>query len=1041
MNSTLFERDVSKFFFPNPRKIMRITNTYRINRLIATTKFQYSTPIDRKKLNSLKKKILIWIVLIEQWPIRVSWLLQVLEDEDQLGSLLNLQNDSLADFYKKYIELRIYNNTSMLGCPASLTARYEKILFLDADPEIFENLLRVSKILVKDIGSFSERNYLSLLPYTIGLNPAIRSIIGSLAAYRPDSDTIADAVKPHFLLSVNKIKNFNVFNRLTSNSIEAWIQSVLKNGPKESVTTISERIKTNDIDGPLMHRIICGGSKDIFSPIPDYEALAKLGVEDRLLQQIVITKWCQWINSMMKKQKYISGKIDADLIADDVESNNSPTGQRLSLQLPKPDEQQIIGYLDYAVAFAALMRHGVTAPVILGLYSTGGSGKSYVLELVFAAIKTLWLHEKLEHFKGIEINNVSTNKANNSEGKSNENYAFKNQQVVGSENLPDDVESSMLTSLYNQPQSYNSFADPASNDRSEERTPLSEGETSSDGVKGSRTLSFSSFHGAEEETAEQQLQKMMFTRQDSIDDVFLWYKLGCPTDAFLQTEVCILDKIRVRELWERRNVEFSWMLALSTIFSRFYGYFVGLTVGIWQRWFGCDPMDPFDKRNGKMYKYLRDAREGIALEREALDKALNFAVTSDYEFTRWNAWLYSGSDNLWAGLIKALYDSVEDHYGPNYKHAHQKSYMLMIVLLCLVSLTCLTKITWSEMNGLNDSDVESILSLLGAILSAVIAVLAQLYSQLKPSEKVLSMVESDEFKSKLGFMASIKEEIQKIGNLLKDPESVPTMWDFFFTWTGPLKPYLKCFFEKYLGGGLHLRYLNPCELVICVDELDRCPPKLAVEVLRSLVLLTEDTPFIILLTLDPRLIVSAIESENSSFYSEAGVSGYEYLDKIVSMPFSIPQMVDNEKTKFCESYIDQQRVDVLLQHCNKTYPPTSNTSGNSPEVNGRIFSAKSKILNRSIKELQVSLECYTHGDQEVEFTLYLFKQEIQLEVLLLFGKFKGRKRDKFTLRAHSEFVLKAVKDCHFEVVCNSADLSRSNNQLYVKNLFICCKYF
>ena len=38
----------------------------------------------------------------------------------------------------------------------------------------------------------------------------------------------------------------------------------------------------------------------------------------------------------------------------------------------------------------------------------------------------------------------------------------------------------------------------------------------------------------------------------------------------------------------------------------------------------------------------------------------------DYHYLWWNAWLYSGSDNLWAGLIKALHEAVEERYGAPY---------------------------------------------------------------------------------------------------------------------------------------------------------------------------------------------------------------------------------------------------------------------------------------------------------------------------------------------------------------------------------------
>jgi len=48
------------------------------------------------------------------------------------------------------------------------------------------------------------------------------------------------------------------------------------------------------------------------------------------------------------------------------------------------------------------------------------------------------------------------------------------------------------------------------------------------------------------------------------------------------------------------------------------------------------------------------------------------------------------------------------------------------------------------------------------------------------------------------------------------------------------------------------------DFIIFVDDLDRCDPKKAMEVLKSLVLLAEGMPFMVLLAIDPRVVVTAI---------------------------------------------------------------------------------------------------------------------------------------------------------------------------------------
>ena len=50
------------------------------------------------------------------------------------------------------------------------------------------------------------------------------------------------------------------------------------------------------------------------------------------------------------------------------------------------------------------------------------------------------------------------------------------------------------------------------------------------------------------------------------------------------------------------------------------------------------------------------------------------------QFVWWNAWLFCGSDNLWAGLIKALHDAVSDHLGPHYAQAEQRANDIMLAV-------------------------------------------------------------------------------------------------------------------------------------------------------------------------------------------------------------------------------------------------------------------------------------------------------------------------------------------------------------------------
>ena len=47
-------------------------------------------------------------------------------------------------------------------------------------------------------------------------------------------------------------------------------------------------------------------------------------------------------------------------------------------------------------------------------------------------------------------------------------------------------------------------------------------------------------------------------------------------------------------------------------------------------------------------------------------------------------------------------------------------------------------------------------------------------------------------------------------------------------------------------------------------------------------------PFLTFITIDPRIIVKSIESTYHDVFHSCGITGFEYLDKLIQIPFSIP---------------------------------------------------------------------------------------------------------------------------------------------------------
>jgi hypothetical protein len=86
--------------------------------------------------------------------------------------------------------------------------------------------------------------------------------------------------------------------------------------------------------------------------------------------------------------------------------------------------------------------------------------------------------------------------------------------------------------------------------------------------------------------------------------------------------------------------------------------------------------------------------------------------------------------------------------------------------------------------------------------------------------------------------------------------------------------------------------------VVMIDDLDRCEPDKAVEVLQAINLLLNFDSFIVCLGIDARIVTRAVERHYRGLLGPAGASGYEYLDKIVQIPFRIPRPTDQDIVTF-----------------------------------------------------------------------------------------------------------------------------------------------
>uniref|UniRef100_A0A674IKI3 KAP NTPase domain-containing protein n=1 Tax=Terrapene triunguis TaxID=2587831 RepID=A0A674IKI3_9SAUR len=259
------------------------------------------------------------------------------------------------------------------------------------------------------------------------------------------------------------------------------------------------------------------------------------------------------------------------------------------------------------------------------------------------------------------------------------------------------------------------------------------------------------------------------------------------------------------------------------------------------------------------------------------------ADDTSYIFINFSAWEYVGSDHTWAGLVTTLCDVIEKRdrilmsvfrvFGSEVKVEIKescnkkenenkwvvKTYMtcLLCTFLLIVFLLLLCLIFFSR------DTVVNILIPTGTAISTIYVtgfafpVVKNLIFTLKG--KLEKEMNRKDFSSQLGFMHNVKTEVEVITNFLQ---------------------FMAFYKQKEI-----------C-VVLKVTNLDICTPDKVVGVLdaMNILLSDKDAPFISILAVDPSIMTECIEKSHNMFSN-----GYEYLNRIITLPFSLPQM--NKETK------------------------------------------------------------------------------------------------------------------------------------------------
>ncbi|XP_060113762.1 NTPase KAP family P-loop domain-containing protein 1-like [Heteronotia binoei] len=265
-----------------------------------------------------------------------------------------------------------------------------------------------------------------------------------------------------------------------------------------------------------------------------------------------------------------------------------------------------------------------------------------------------------------------------------------------------------------------------------------------------------------------------------------------------------------------------------------------------------------------------------------------------YIFISFDAWEYVGCDHTWAGLVTTLLDEIEEKNkilfslvrafgGESFEGFVRRGekwvakpwttfffWAFSSVVIGLTLCTVLLKEIAANESWKETGSVTAIVTF--AVFSVPFMAVAKNFLFTMKNKLQNDMMRKD-LSAQLGFMHSVKEEVKTTVNFLRF---------------------------------MALKEDREIRVVLKITSLDLCTPDKVVAVLDAINILLCDpnAPFISILAADPGVLVECIR-----WSSNTCNNGYLYLDHIVSLPFSVPQMSPRAKSRLLEGILKNQLME------------------------------------------------------------------------------------------------------------------------------------
>jgi hypothetical protein len=219
-----------------------------------------------------------------------------------------------------------------------------------------------------------------------------------------------------------------------------------------------------------------------------------------------------------------------------------------------------------------------------------------------------------------------------------------------------------------------------------------------------------------------------------------------------------------------------------------------------------------------------------------------------------NAWDYNASEAVWPGLVRGILDKLEEGASPwgrslsrmrrnfSREFGSTRGKFLPWAILLVATLVAVAFLTKGNLILLATS--VGVLGISGSYS------IFKLVFDLPMAQWITDLFsKGHSYGSAIGYMDEIRKDIKEL--------------------------------KKRLSAGT--------KIVVVIDDLDRCSAEKIADTLEAIKLLLVFDMFIVFLAVDSNVIARAIEKRYKEMLAEAGRSGYLFLDKIIQIPFRIPE--------------------------------------------------------------------------------------------------------------------------------------------------------